>query len=116
MSIARFAREKKRQLGQFFTPAHLAQAIVNNTELSPEQKILEPSFGDGAFIFALINNILPTLRENTISQWCNQHLYGCELDKIAYARLKQKWQTKKCGLTTQLRCGIYRAVLYEIIS
>lgn len=99
MSVARFSREKKRQLGQFFTPEQTARAIVGELDVLPSQRILEPSFGEGAFAFAVLDAILPQIGKERARQWCADYLYGCELDKVAYDGFKQKWRSLGYGET-----------------
>lgn len=97
MSIARLSRDRKRQLGQFFTPPATARSIVRNLTVLPTCRILEPSFGEGAFVFALLDALAPSVPRDLIPAWSREHLYGCEIDHAAYARLAQKWETAGLG-------------------
>ena len=97
MSIARLAREKKRQLGQFFTPADTARAIIEDLKLLPSHQILEPSFGEGAFILAIVEQIRPRTHSKQWRRWLNNHLHGCELDGIAYENFRKKWEATRAG-------------------
>jgi len=97
MSIARLSRERKRQLGQFFTPASTAAAIVKKLTILPTYHILEPSFGEGAFVFALLDALGPFVADAHIPAWCKEHLFGCEIDDVAFARFVERWQTEGFG-------------------
>ena len=57
MSVARFSRDHKRQLGQYLTPDATAAAIIKDLGISSRLTILEPSFGEGAFLFPIADRI-----------------------------------------------------------
>jgi tRNA1(Val) A37 N6-methylase TrmN6 len=76
MSVAKFAREKRRQLGQFFTPAEIAADIVGQASIPQGARILEPSFGKGVFIDAL----LKVAHRKNIR--CG--IWGCEIDEALF--------------------------------
>lgn len=97
MSIARLARDRKRQLGQFLTPAETAAAIVKNLTILPTYRILEPSFGEGAFIFALLEALAPSIPHADIPAWCQEHLFGSEIDAAAYTQFMQRAQAAGLG-------------------
>lgn len=96
MSIARLSRDRKRQLGQFFTPPATATAIVRDLTILPAYRILEPSFGNGSFVFAIVDALTKVIRSTEIQTWRRDHLYGCEVDDVAFARFSEKWD--KAGL------------------
>lgn len=97
MSIARLARDRKRQLGQYLTPPNTAAAIVKNMQFSPATRILEPSFGEGSFIFPILDRVASLLPRDQIGTWCETHLYGCEIDRIAYIRFQEAWEARGYG-------------------
>ena len=97
MSIARLSRDRKRQLGQYLTPESTAAAIVKKLQLSPNARVLEPSFGKGAFIFPILDSLASVLPRNKLSEWCTTHLYGCEIDKKAYSEFTEAWQSRGLG-------------------
>lgn len=76
MSTARFAREQRRQLGQFFTPTEVAASIVASLPSLSGLRVLEPSFGRGAFLEALLG------RAKAQGEPCE--IWGCELDPALY--------------------------------
>ncbi len=83
MSIAKNQRAIKRQLGQFLTPEVLAKRLVADLPLTVESKVLEPSFGEGSFLLALIDRFLPLYSGSHIerlTQIFERNLYGIEID------------------------------------
>ncbi len=96
MSIARLSRDRKRQLGQFFTPPATATAIVKTLTILPSHRILEPSFGEGSFIFPIVDVLAHSVPPTEIQSWCRDHLYGCEIDNTAFVRFTEHWH--KAGL------------------
>jgi type I restriction-modification system DNA methylase subunit len=91
MSVARLSRDRKRQLGQYFTPSSTAEAIVGNLTILPAHRILEPSFGEGAFIFPILDALATGMSAPALAAWCQDHLFGCEIDKKAFASFSDKW-------------------------
>lgn len=90
MTTPRLQREKRRQLGQFFTPLPMAQEIIRAINPPPNGRMLEPSFGGGAFVFAL----LEALRPENPTQWVEKHLDGCEIDPAIHRQFIQEWQQR----------------------
>jgi hypothetical protein len=97
MSVSRFARDRKRQLGQYLTPAGTAATIVKNLHVSAGSRILEPSFGEGAFLFQIIDFLKKEIPESKLSSWCETHLFGCEVDEKAYKTAVRAWQSRGLG-------------------
>lgn len=93
MSITKLQREKKRQMGQFLTPPELANRIVNEIRFSRDNRVLEPSMGDGSFIIPLIEGFLPlydgSLKER-LSRVLSENVWGVELDKELYESCLRK--------------------------
>ncbi|MFH1540354.1 MAG: N-6 DNA methylase [Elusimicrobiota bacterium] len=83
MSIARINRESKRQLGQFLTPPLLAKKIVETIKIQNDSKILEPSFGNGSFVFPLVEYLKKAGRR---SKDISQQIYGCEKDNKLFSQ------------------------------
>ena len=57
MSIAKDARVSKQQLGQFLTPINVARKVLDGIHINPSDKVLEPSFGIGSFVFAYMERL-----------------------------------------------------------
>ncbi len=93
MAKAKAARASKRQLGQYMTPGVLAQRVISDLALTPSTRVLEPSFGDGAFIMALVARFMELhdgdmpKRLDTVLR---ENLFGIEIDP----QLRQKTLAK----------------------
>ena len=85
-------RERKRQLGQFLTPRATAAAIVDRLGISEKDVVLEPSFGEGAFIFEIIAALARKLTSNQLRQWLQANLYACEIDSRACTAFASAWE------------------------
>lgn len=97
MSITRLSRDRKRQLGQFLTPEHVAAEIVKGLNVSPTDRVLEPSFGEGAFVFALLAALTERFSRDAAADWSRDHLFGCEIDEIAYNAFRRRWPSLGLG-------------------
>lgn len=97
MSVARLSRDRKRQLGQYLTPRSTAAAIVRQLHITPDHRVLEPSFGHGVFIFEIIEALSPTMPAEQLRLWCATHLSGCEIDREAYAAFICEWESRGLG-------------------
>jgi len=81
-------RSSKQQLGQFMTPDVLATSLIASIDIKKYQKILEPSFGEGSFIFALIEKLCPSVYSSVDELF--EYLYGVELDTELYNKFCAK--------------------------
>lgn len=90
MSETKTARVKKRQLGQFYTPAALARCCVESLPLTPASTVLEPSAGNGAFVLPLIERFMG-LHEGTPAERLRktlcENLFAVEIDRSAHAAM-----------------------------
>lgn len=64
----------KNSAGAFYTPDRVAEYLVRQLDLTDDDTVLEPSFGDGAFLKACISS--GTKVDN---------LYGCEINRATAA-------------------------------
>ena len=85
-------------MGQFLTPPILADSIVETIKFEPNQKILEPSMGDGSFIIPLIKKFMKLYTGNTqkkLALALKNNIYGIEIDSILYENclknIKKEW-------------------------
>ncbi len=100
MSQTKTARERKRQLGRFYTPVPLARSLVSDLPLTAESAVLEPSAGDGAFVLPLIERFME-LREGSKAQRLHrvltENVFTIEIDHDAHPRLlgaiEARWGT-----------------------
>ncbi len=98
MSVAKTQRAKKRQLGQFLTPQPLARQLVETLDLDVDDRVLEPSMGDGAFVIPLIERFMPLYRGSVaerLAQVLQRNIYGVELDEALFSRclanIRERW-------------------------
>jgi len=87
MTVAKLSRPQKRQLGQFLTPRFLAEALVNGLDLTPQTKVLEPCFGDGAFVLPLIRRLMELhsgTNRQRLEQVLQENIFGVEIDRVLY--------------------------------
>jgi predicted RNA methylase len=87
MAETKHLRNIKKQLGQFMTPLELCRHIVSDVDIRVNEYILEPSFGDGNFLIAIIEKMIPLY--NTYEE-VFKYLYGIEYDPIAYNNAIEK--------------------------
>ena len=73
MSQTKRSREPKCQLGQFFTPPSIARAIIDKLQVRPDERVLEPSLGKGAFVFALLDALAGRQSPERLVPWANSN-------------------------------------------
>lgn len=61
------------------TPEATARAIVQSLPLSAASRVLEPGFGEGAFLLPLIERLLP-LRNGDLEAVLRENIWGVEID------------------------------------
>jgi hypothetical protein len=99
LAKAKAGRAIKQQLGQFMTPAALAHQVVSESKVSwtTDTVVLEPSFGDGAFLFEAIEGIIAAhgnRKPSTLKYIFQNQIYGVELDSDLYKRTIEKLESK----------------------
>jgi len=60
-------------------------------------RILEPSLGDGSFVFALLEVLQKKHSQSELISWINENLYGVEFDARMMERFVKKWQAHGLG-------------------
>lgn len=90
----KFTLSKSKTMGQVFTPSHIAQFILDNIGYTAREEILdktiyEPSFGQGVFLFEIIDRIVAraakdNIPSSVVSGVLNTNVHGVELDKDLY--------------------------------
>lgn len=80
------------------TPPNLARRIVAELPLRPDSRVLEPSFGDGSFLLALVERFLSMADgpvDTRLQRILTENLWGVELDRglyeIALATLAERY-------------------------
>lgn len=63
--------ESRKEKGQYMTPEKIVVIILDDIGYAGDEvltkKIMEPSFGDGAFLSEIIKRIIKTGRKKTMS-------------------------------------------------
>ena len=114
MSETKLKRTKQRQWGQFMTPAGVAERLLGQIEFAPHHRVLEPSFGDGAFLLPLIERFVemhsgsPRAR---LAEALTRNVYGVEIDPEQYARCLDRIRQRFGPLPT--RHNLVRADFFE---
>jgi hypothetical protein len=95
---AKRARSQHRQLGQFLTPGPLARQVAAAPLGQSPDTVLEPSFGEGAFLIPLIEHYME--RETgtasaRLGRVLNERVWGVEIDPAFYERaltaVRSRW-------------------------
>ena len=87
MAERKSARVMRRQLGQFMTPKELADRVVSDLHLTPDSRVLEPSFGEGSFLLPLIRRLMAMhsgSEADRFAQVMTRNVYGVEIDPHLY--------------------------------
>ena len=96
-------KAQKRATGSFYTCLSIADYIVRWAITDADTKVLEPSFGDGSFLYSAIN------RFNELGQF-DPEIYGVELQAEPFYNFVNVNDTVECSLTDfmdyRLNCGI----------
>ena len=80
-------------MGQVFTPEHIVNKILDEVGYKGEnilnKKILEPSFGEGVFLFEIIKRLIDyceslSMSKEEIKEQLEKNVYGVEIDKDLY--------------------------------
>ena len=86
MSTAKRERIAKRQLGQYLTPRTLSRRIIDDLRPNKNLKILEPSFGDGSFLIAILDYCLE--RDISIKEMAS-NITGVEIDNPLFEEARK---------------------------
>ena len=109
MADTKRLRNKKKQFGQFMTPPELAKKIVAELELTESSRILEQSFGEGAFLFAVIEKLLTLgtgTRQEKLKRIFTSQLYGIEIDEQLYTQTVTQIRNQYGNVDTDnLKCN-----------
>ena len=99
MSESKNKRTKKKQMGQFMTPLKLSKDLIKSRKYKKTDKILEPSFGEGSFLIAIIDKLLDVYPEEWTTQQkvdiiLQNNLFGVEMDNELYEKAFYNIQNK----------------------
>lgn len=80
MRLRKHERDRKRQRGQYMTPAPLARKIVSGLTTDDGSRILEPSCGDGAFLSAIVDKLSDVSDQQSNGDGID--IVGIEIDPV----------------------------------
>jgi Eco57I restriction-modification methylase len=86
---AKRARDQRRQLGQFLTPQPVARRVAAPPLAREPGTVLEPSFGDGAFLIPIIEHFVDREAGSTsarLGRVLTERVWGVEIDAALYER------------------------------
>ncbi len=78
---------------QVFTPEYIVKKMLDDIQYSGEnlrKTILEPSFGDGAFLVEIVARILDYAKDETESHELLDNVIGFEIDPVMYNRALER--------------------------
>ena len=87
--------ESRKEKGQYITPEKIVVMILDDIGYAEDEvltkKIMEPSFGDGAFLSEIIKRIIKagrkqSLPEKEISDIIQNNVFGIEKDEKIYKK------------------------------
>jgi hypothetical protein len=73
--------QNRQSRGVFYTPDTLVKHIVVN--LNPDDTILDPSMGSGAFLVGAAKHFKEILDQNSFIQYLNERVFGIDIDPQA---------------------------------
>ena len=110
---------KHKTLGQVFTPQWIISEILDlleyNNERILEKYILEPSSGDGAFLFEIVKRyidvcLVKNFEKFEIKKHLEKYIYAVEIDEIEYQKSIQnlnKLVKDKLGIEEDFNWNVY---------
>jgi adenine-specific DNA-methyltransferase len=113
--------DKVKELGQVFTPISIVEQILDELDFTsqtyaPSFRILEPSFGEGVFLYEVIRRIAESgkyhnLSQSEISENIDNSVWGVEYDSELFAKVRQEiidYVKQELGLEVKLP-NLYRS-------
>lgn len=87
-------KESKKQNGQYMTPSNIVKLILDEVGYFGEsilnKKIIEPSFGDGAFLEEIVRRIIETASKKEVKRILEENVFGIEKDSNLYHKAIQR--------------------------
>ena len=88
--------DERRQLGEYYTPAWLARAIVRETVTDPlDQSVLDPACGSGTFIAEAVTHFIDaaagTLDPRDMLEWLRFSIAGIDVHPVAVHLARAAW-------------------------
>lgn len=117
---------KKKELGQIFTPKHIVNMILNEVGYVGEsvlnKKIIEPAFGDGAFLIEIVKRLINyctflNMSKSEIISQLENNIFGIEIDSLLYLETKSKLNLllNKYGIYDEVKWNLFNqnALIYR---
>ncbi|RXJ69301.1 hypothetical protein CRV08_04640 [Halarcobacter ebronensis] len=91
--------ESTKDLGQVFTPNYIVDIVLDEIGYKGDtiltKKIIEPSFGDGAFLIKIAQRLIEVCNLNNLSNQetmriLEENIYGIEIDPELYSKTIEK--------------------------
>ena len=74
-------KNKIKQLGQIFTPQHIAQRMIKQANPNINMSVIEPSCGNGVFVIEFLNYFYENkISISEIQQWIETKLLAIDID------------------------------------
>ena len=117
--------ENVKTTGAVFTPSFIVNLILDNIHYDNEnilhKKIMEPSFGDGAFLLEIVSRFISIAKQHGeihIETLLNTYIYGIEKEEVFVSEAKQKLNEllKKEGLLPIPWTHLYHADTTDIYT
>lgn len=118
MAISRKDRDYKKKMGQFMTPYSLANTFVKRRNYKLSDLVLEPSFGEGSFLFAIINRFieieLPSNVSSFVTSLLENNIYGVELDAELYQKTIDRLSEKYDIDMNLIQHNLYNSDFFDV--
>ena len=86
-----------KQLGQVFTPKNIVDFMIEKSNPTIHQFIIEPSCSDGAFIIGLLDFFVKQYSIKDIQSWFETKLVALDIDELVLEKCKdniKSWFTQ----------------------
>ncbi|GAB3171339.1 HsdM family class I SAM-dependent methyltransferase [Telluribacter humicola] len=108
--------QKKKLLGQIYTPAHIVEKILDEVHFKAEavtgKTILDPACGDGRFLVAVVQRIIQYSPAHSLSD--NLHkVYGWDIDAEALALCREALDELVVPLGLRIKWQLYQLNAFD---
>jgi len=118
MSLSRQDKEYKKKMGQYMTPYKLSSKFISNRNYKLTDIILEPSFGEGSFLFSIIDRFLelysPTDKSTFVLNLLEKNLYGVEFDDRLYHKTLNDLSSRYNIDITSVKHNLYKSDFFDV--
>jgi len=118
MAIARENRDYKKKMGQYMTPLDTAKFFISKRNYKLTDKILEPSFGEGAFIISIIDRFIEIYKPENISDFVlsllHKNIFGIEMDTQLYDKTINLIEKKYNCIIEKIKINLFNSDFFDI--